>query len=85
MHVDMVGIHLEIMCDWLTIDQQTKPVRQKRRELDADRYKAHQDEVDCLLKIGFIREFYYLDWLANPVLVIKPNGEVKDVHKFHKS
>ena len=29
--------------------------------------------MDCLLKIGFIRESYYPDWLANLVLVIKPN------------
>ena len=41
--------------------------------LDVDRYKALQDEVNCLLKIGFIRESYYPDWLANPVLVIKQN------------
>ena len=41
--------------------------------LDADHYKVLQDEIDRLLKIGFIREFYYPDWLANPVLVIKPN------------
>ena len=41
--------------------------------LDADRYKALQDEVDPLLKIRFIRESYYPDWLANPVMVIKPN------------
>ena len=43
--------------------------------LDADPYKALQDEIDCLLKIRFIRESYYPDWLANPVLVIKPNEE----------
>ena len=41
--------------------------------LDADHYKALQDEVDHLLKIGFIRESYYPDWLANLALVIKPN------------
>ena len=75
MHTDMIGIHLEIMCHQLSIDPQEKPVCQKQRVLDADRYKAHQDEVDHLLKIGFIRESYYPDWLANPVLVIKPNGK----------
>ena len=32
-----------------------------------------QDEVDRLLKIGFIRESYYLVYLANPVLVLKSN------------
>ena len=72
---DMVGIHPEIMCHQLNIDPQAKPVRQKRRVLDANRYKALQDEVDRLLKIGFIRESYYPDWLANLMLVLKPNGK----------
>ena len=40
---------------------------------DANSYKTLQDKVDRILKIGFIRESYYPDWLANPVLVIKPN------------
>ena len=73
-HVDMVGIHPEVMCHRLNIDPQAKPIGQKRRTLVADRYKALQDKVDHLLKIGFIRESYYPDWLANLVLVIKPNG-----------
>ena len=63
----------EIMCHRLNIDRQAKPVHQKLRALDAYHYKALQDEVDHLLKIGFIRESYYPDWLANLVLVIKPN------------
>ena len=73
MHADMIVIHLEIMCHRLNIDPQEKPVYQKRIALDANHYKALQDEVDYLLKIGFIRESYYSDWLVNPVLVIKPN------------
>ena len=73
----MIGIHPEIMCHRLNIDLQVKPVHQKRIMLDADRYKALQDEVDCILKIEFIRESYYPDWLANLVLVIKPNRKWK--------
>ena len=71
----MIGIHPEIMCHWLNIDPQVKPVRQKRRALDLDCYKALQDEVDHLLIIGFIRDSYYPDWLANSMLVLKPNGK----------
>ena len=74
-HTDMVGMHPEAMCHPLNIDPQVKLVRQKRRVLDADRYKAFQNEVDHLLKIEFIRESYYPNWLVNPVLVIKPNGK----------
>ena len=47
---------------------------QKARALDADHYKALQDEVDHFLNIGFIRESYYPDWLTNPILVVKSNG-----------
>ena len=53
-HIDMVGIHLDVMCHLLNINPQAKPVRQKQIALDADHYKALQDEVDRLLKIGFI-------------------------------
>ena len=60
-HADMVGIYLEVMCHQLNIDPQAKPVPQKRRVLDADHYKALQDEVDRFLKIVFIRESYYID------------------------
>ena len=76
-HADMVGIHHEVICHWLNIDPQEKPVCQKQRVLDTDRYKALQDEVNCLLKIWFIRESYFPNWLANPVLVIKPNRKWK--------
>ena len=47
-HTDMVGIHPEVMCHWLNIDPQAKLVCQKQRALDANRYKAFQDEVDRL-------------------------------------
>ena len=57
----MVEIYPEVMCHQLNIDLQVKLIRQKGRALDADRYKALQDEVDRLLKIGFIRESYYPD------------------------
>ena len=74
-HADMVGIHPDVMCHLLNIDPQAKPVRQKLRALDVNCYKALQEEVGCLLRIGFIRESYYLDWLSNPVLVPKSNGK----------
>ena len=60
-HVDMVGIHPEVMYHWLNIDPQVKLVSHKQRALDLNRYKALQDVVDRLLKIGFIRDTYYPD------------------------
>ena len=33
------------------------------------------DKVNILLATGYIREVYYLNWLANVVLVKKTNGK----------
>ena len=74
-HSNMVGINPEIMAHRLNIDPSFKPVRQKKRAMNAERYVALKEEVEKLLANGFIRESYYPDWLANPVLVKKNNGK----------
>ena len=51
-YADMVRIHPDVMCHRLNINPQVKPVRQKRRALDANRYKALQEKVGHLLKIS---------------------------------
>ena len=43
------------------------------------------DEVDKLIVVGFIWEVYYLDWLANVVLVKKTMGsDVRGLHQPEK-
>ena len=76
-HEDMVGIHPNVMYHQLNISPDFKPIQQKRRAIEAKRYKALKDEVNKLLNIGFVRESFYSSWLANPVLVKKPNGNWK--------
>ena len=53
-HEDMVGIYPDIMCHWLNISPDFKPIRQKIRVMDAERYKALKDEVDKFLYICFM-------------------------------
>ena len=60
-HIDVVGIHPNVMCHRLNINPQAKPICQKRGVLDANHYQALQEEVDRLLKIGFITESFYPD------------------------
>ena len=40
-----------------------------------ERDKVIAEEVQKLLEVNFIREVYYLDWLANVVMVKKANGK----------
>ena len=74
-HFDMEGIDSKIMCHYLNIDLDRKSVRQKECAMDAEHHKALKDEVDKLLAYDFIKESFYPSWLANPVLVKKPNGK----------
>ena len=53
----------------------SKPVRQKKRVFAPERDNAIKEEVQKLTTTQFIREVYYLDWLANVVMVKKANGK----------
>ncbi|KAM1696120.1 hypothetical protein ACFXTN_027679 [Malus domestica] len=68
---DMSGISPDIICHRLSIDPKTKPVRQKQRSYNAERYEAMKSEVEKLKSIGFVREVNYPTWVANGVLVKK--------------
>jgi len=47
------------------------PVKQKPGKMNVERSQAPNDEVNQLLWASFIRERFYSDWLANPVLIKK--------------
>ena len=74
-HLDMEGIDPSVMSHRLNDYPNRKLVRQKRRAMDTKRYQALKEDVDKLLSNGFIKESFYHSWLANPVLVKKPNGK----------
>ena len=72
-HEDMPGIPLSLATHRLAVDATFKPIKQKRRHFNAERNAAVQEEVDKLLKAGFIRESRYPDWIANVIMVTKSN------------
>ena len=53
----------------------SKPVRQKKRVFAPKWDNAIKEEVQKLITVEFIQEVYYLDWLANVVMVKKANGK----------
>lgn len=74
-HEDMPGIDPSVIVHKLNVDPNYRPVKQRRRAFAAERNKAVAEEVEKLLKAGFIREVDYPEWLANVVLVKKSNGK----------
>ncbi|KAM2221268.1 hypothetical protein ACFX1S_020365 [Malus domestica] len=68
---DMPSIFPDIICHHLSIDPKTKPVKQKRRSYDVERYEVMKAEVEKLKDIGFVHEVNYLTWVVNVVLVKK--------------
>ena len=72
-HEDMTGISNDIIQHRLNVNLERKPVQQRRRVFAPKQNKAIMDEVPKLLVANFIQKVYYPDWLANVVIVKKPN------------
>jgi hypothetical protein len=74
-HEDMLGIDPSVIVHKLNVELNRRPVKQRRRTFAAERNQAIVEEVEKLLKAGFIREVDYPEWLSNVVLVKKSNGK----------
>ena len=70
----MPSVPRELAEHTLNIGPKFKPVRQFLRRFNEERRKAIGEEVARLLAAGFIIEIFHLEWLANPVLVLKKNN-----------
>jgi hypothetical protein len=69
------GIDPSVIVHKLNVDPNYRPVRQRRRTFTAEQNQAVAEEVEKFLKVGFIREVDYPEWLANVMLVRKSNGK----------
>ena len=74
-HEDMPGIDPSVITHRLNVYPSSKLVRQKKRVFAPERDNAIKEEVQKLTTTQFIWEVYYLDWLANVVMVKKANSK----------
>ena len=70
----MLGIPREVAKHTLKIHPGSKPVKQCLRRFDEGKHRAIGEEIAMLLVVGFIKEVYHPEWLANPVFVQKRAG-----------
>ena len=68
-HKDMLKIDREIIQHHLNVNPECKLVQQIQRIFALECNKAVTEEVEKLLKAGFIREVFNPDWLINVVMV----------------
>jgi hypothetical protein len=69
----MPGIHRKVIEHKLDIDPAFKPIKQKERRYTPERREIIRLEVNKLLEAEFIRPVDYPSWLANLILVEKPD------------
>jgi hypothetical protein len=67
----MPGVPRELAEHSLNVRPDAKPVKQPLRRFAEEKRKAIGEDIARLLAAGFIREVFYPDWIANPVLVLK--------------
>ncbi|XP_015934202.1 uncharacterized protein LOC107460361 [Arachis duranensis] len=75
MPADMPEIDPNFICHKLVVNPNARPIRQKKRNLGAERKSAAIAETQKLLDAGFIREPHFSLWLANVVMIKKSSGK----------
>jgi hypothetical protein len=69
----MPGVPRRLIEHSLNVDPKATPKRQHVHRFADDRRDAIKKEPSKLLMVGFIREVFHPEWLANPILVHKKN------------
>ncbi|KAL2253428.1 UNVERIFIED_CONTAM: Retrovirus-related Pol polyprotein from transposon 17.6 [Sesamum indicum] len=72
---DFRGINPEVIVHRLNVDPSMRPVQQKKRTFGGEKNAIIEGEVNKLLRVGYVSEVQYTDWLANVVVVPKPGGK----------
>jgi hypothetical protein len=70
----MPGVPRNLIEHSLNVDLKATPKRQHLRCFTDDRRDAIKKELAKLLAVGFIREVFHPEWLANPITVRKKNS-----------
>ena len=69
------GVDSSFICHHLNVNPSVTPQKQPLRRSSKDHSDAVRDEVMNLKQAGAIKKVFYLEWLANTVVVKKKNGK----------
>ena len=72
---DASGIDPAFICHHLNVNLSITPKKQPPRHPSREHADAIRDKVVKLKRAGAIKEVFYLEWLANTVVVKKKSGK----------
>ncbi|GAA0177428.1 hypothetical protein LIER_42137 [Lithospermum erythrorhizon] len=72
---DNPGVDPDLALHWLHVDPMFIPIKQRKKTLNEEKNLAIREEIASLLKAEAIRELQFPCWIANFVLVKKPNNK----------
>lgn len=61
----------------INLKEDAKPVIQQRYRMNPNYAKQVKDEIDNLLRVGFIKPVHEATWLSPIVIVLKKNGKIR--------
>lgn len=79
----MPGLQIGLVEHELRIKEGFKPFQQLARRFSAEVQAKVKEEIEQLLKSGFIRISRYVEWLANIVTVMKKTGDLRVCTDYH--
>ena len=72
---EALGVDPSFICHYLNVNPLVTPRKQPPRRSSKEHVDAVRDEVMKLKQEGTIKEVFYLEWLANTVVIKKKNGK----------
>ena len=72
---DAPRIDSDFICHHFNVNPSVTPKKQSPRRLSREHTEAIREEVTKLKRDGAIKEVFYLEWLANTVVVKKKSGK----------
>ena len=78
------GVDPDFICHHLNVNPSITPRKQPPRRSSKDHYEAVKNKVTKFKQAGAIKEVFYLEWLANIVVVKKKNGKYLGMRRLHR-